>query len=130
MTKYKEYFQNMLKEHKDLFDKFRLIHDNYSLDPKTHQDDFNAHGATIMETIRDWEDKLCGRSEGSGYGSFTGGLAEKFMEEVRKEFPMIDRVGIKISMAPQPVEMAVEPAFELNKINPTNRDFDLRKIEI
>jgi len=127
MTKYKEYFLKMLEEHKDLFEMFRPVHDKYTLDMHAHQDEFNKMGASVMETIRDWEDRLCGRSEGSGYGSFTGNLAEKFMEEVRREFPMIDRVGIIMSA---PAAAAVpEPAFELNKITPRETAFDLKKIE-
>lgn len=114
----------MLSEHNELFDKFRGIHDKYSLDPHTHQVEFNEFGATVMETIRDWEDRLCGRSEGSGYGSFTGNLAEKFMQEIRNEFPMIDRVGIIMSSPAK-----VEPAFELNQITPKD-SFNLKKIEL
>lgn len=124
MTKYKETFLKMLEEHKDLFDLFRPIHDKYTLDMHAHQEEFNRLGASVMETVRDWEDRLCGRSEGSGYGSFTANLAEKFMDEVRREFPMIDRVGIIMSSPPK-----AEPAFELNKITPKQNAFDLKKIE-
>jgi len=129
MTKYREIYLKMLKEHKDLFDQFRPVHDKYTLDMPTHQEEFNKHGAGIMETIRDWEDKLCGRSEGSGYGSFTGNLAEKFMEEVRKEFPMIDRVGIIITQPQPKADQPLAGAFELNRISPLNNNFDLKKID-
>ena len=96
MTKYKEYFQNMLAQNKKLFDEFRAIHDTYAQaqDTEPLQESLNEVGEKVLEVIREWEDKLCNRSEGSGYAAFTGNLAEKFQQEIRREFPMIDHVGI------------------------------------
>jgi len=96
MTKYREFFQNMVSENKTLFDEFRKIHDKYhtSDDPDSLQKDFNRIGEQVMLLIREWEDRLCGRSEKGQFSAFTGKLAEKFQEEVRREFPAIDRVGI------------------------------------
>jgi hypothetical protein len=108
MTKYKEYFDRMIIENKDLFDEFKAIHDRYGLEGEKIQKEFNDLGAKVQAVIRQWEDKLCGRSEGSGYASFTGGLAQKFQDEIRKIFPFIDSVGIIIKE---------EPAFNLKKIN-------------
>lgn len=125
MTKYKEYCLQMFDNHKDIFDEFRPLHDKYHKEPSRHQDEFNAKGAKVMEIIKEWEDKLCSRSEGNGYASFTAGLAEKFMEEVRKEFPMIDRIGLVVTKM-KPIEKPA-PAFALNKIN-LSSDFDLKKI--
>lgn len=113
MTKYKEYFDRMMSENKELFDEFKQIHDRYGLEQEKLQAEFNEVGAKVQSVIRTWEDKLCGRSEGSGYASFTGGLAQKFQDEVRKAFPMIDNVGI-ISETPAVVE---EVVFSLKKIN-------------
>lgn len=103
MTKFKEYFENMLKVNKKLFDDFKLLHDQYALDPDTWQEEFNKKGEPILTIIRQWEDKLCNRSEGTGYANFSPKLAEKFQKEVKREFPQIDRVGLTI--------------FSINKIN-------------
>jgi len=105
----------MIADNKALFDEFKAIHDRYGLEGEKIQKEFNVIGAKVQSIIRLWEDKLCGRSEGSGYASFTGGLAQKFQDEVRKAFPFIDSVGIIYeTVQPSVVE---EPEFNLKKIN-------------
>lgn len=111
MTKYKEYYQLMLTNNKELFDEFRQVHDEFALqtDPSQRlRARFNKVGEKVQAVIRTWEDKLCGRSEANGYGSYSGGLAGKFQEEIRKTFPQIDSVGI-IAKTPD--------LFNLKKIN-------------
>src|SRR5260370_34505763 len=107
MTTYKEYYDRMVSQNKDLFDEFKQIHDRYGLEKDKLEREFNEIGAKVQKVIREWEDRLCGRSEGSGYASFTGSLAQKFQDEVRLSFPFIDSVGIIVE----------EPAFNLKKIN-------------
>lgn len=104
----------MIADNKDLFDEFKQIHDRYGLEQEKIQNEFNEVGKKVQTVIRQWEDKLCGRSEGSGYASFTGGLAQKFQDEVRKTFPFIDSVGIIAETAPA---VEPEPEFVLKKIN-------------
>lgn len=106
MTKYQEYVNKMIDENKEIFDIFKNLHDRYGLEQEKLQEEFNEIGGKVMQIVRTYEDRLCGRTEGSGYGSFSGNLAQKFQEELRKIFPLIDNVGIKI-----------KPAFSLKKIN-------------
>ena len=106
MTKYKEYFQRMLKENKDVFDKFTEVHFKYSADPDLHQDMFNKEGEKILKIAAEWENKLCSQSEKAGYANYTGGLAEKFQSELKVAFPLIDHVGI----------IAVRSTFKLKKL--------------
>jgi hypothetical protein len=94
MTKYKEYFNRMLQENKDDFDRFTKIHFEYSMNQEKNQEEFNHEGERIVKIIREWEDRLCKTSEKAGYGTFTGNLAEKFQAEVKSHFPLIDHVGI------------------------------------
>lgn len=94
MTKYKEYMQKMLEEHKKEFDSFAKLHLDYSLDEDKYQEEFNTEGEKILKIIHEWEDKLCKQSEKAGYSSYTGGLSEKFQTEVRSHFPLIDHIGI------------------------------------
>lgn len=105
MTKYKEYFDRMVTENKEAFDKFTQKHFEYSIDQNKHQEEFNAEGEKILKIIHEWEDKLCKQSEKAGFGSYTAGLAEKFQDEVKSHFPLIDRVGIIVKK------------FEIKKIN-------------
>ena len=103
--KYVEYYQRMINVNKEIFENFKKVHDEYGLNPEKHQDKLNAHGEKIMLIIQEWENKLCMQSEKGGYGIFTTKLADKFRNEVRKSFPNIDCVGIKIDK------------FKLKKIN-------------
>lgn len=111
MTKYQETFNQMLEQNKELFEKFAKLHDEYALSPQKLQSEFNALGAQIQNVIKTYEDRLCGHSEGSGYAAYSGQLAEKFQGLVRKKFPKIDYVGIKIKPAIQD-----QPAFTLKKL--------------
>lgn len=94
MTKYREYFERMITNEKDAFDNFRKLHMQYSLDQDNLQDQFNKEGAKIMTIIREWEQKLCSSSEKAGYGGYTTNLSEKFWQEIRKSYPLIDYVGV------------------------------------
>jgi gamma-glutamylcysteine synthetase len=106
MTKYKEYFQRMVEENKDIFRDFTLLHANYIQDDEKYQDEFNTLGGKVLDIAHEWENRLCKSSEGAGYGTFTTKLAEKFQEELRRAFPMIDHVGI----------ISVKSTFKLKKL--------------
>lgn len=84
----------MVSENKEAFDKFTNSHFQYSTDEEKYQEDFNKAGEEILKIIHEWEDKLCSQSEKAGFGNYTGNLAEKFQDEVRSHFPLIDHIGI------------------------------------
>lgn len=107
MTKYKQYFDKMVSENKEIFAEFRTLHDRYGLEGESMQDEFNQKGKKVLTIIRDYENKLCKNSEKT-YSMFTGNLAEKFWSEIRKAFPMIDYIGV-ISKS--------EPKFSIKKIS-------------
>ncbi|OGY28736.1 MAG: hypothetical protein A3J50_01325 [Candidatus Woykebacteria bacterium RIFCSPHIGHO2_02_FULL_43_16b] len=95
MTKYHKCFQEMLKENKDLFEKFKVVHDNFAQDRKKYKDEFNRVGAEVVTIIKRYENILCGHSENTGYAKFSSTLADKFWVEIRALYPRIDFVGIK-----------------------------------
>ena len=95
MTKYREAVQQMLDENKELFDEFRPIHDAYVLNPAANQAKYNSIGSTVMDTIRDYERKLCAKMGGGMYSKFSANLSEKFMEEIKKTFPKIMFIGVE-----------------------------------
>lgn len=109
MTKYKEYLNKMLRENTLIFDDFKRLHDNYSLNPEKLQREFNDEGGKILEIIRDYENRLCSNTERGMYNKFSANLAQKFQDEVRKQFPMIDHVGLK-------VEKTSNPSFFIKRI--------------
>jgi hypothetical protein len=92
--KYKEYYQKMIDQHKTLFADFQDIHDAFVTDPVAGAEKFHTEGRKVLDVIRDWDRRLCssmGRGKFSGY---TQKLSEKFWSEVRKDFSLIDKVGV------------------------------------
>ena len=96
MPKYKEYIDKMLAENKIVFDEFEKVHNEYALNPENLQATFNREGIKILEIIKEYENRLCSNTERGMYNKYSATLAEKFQNEVRKRFPMIDHVGIKV----------------------------------
>jgi len=84
----------MYSTNQELFDNFKEIHDEYTLDPSKWQKIYNDYGREIVEVIRDYERKLCIKMGSGKYGQFSASLAQKFWDEVRIKFPKIDFVGI------------------------------------
>ena len=107
MTKYKEYFQKMLNENKEVFDAFAKLHFEYSMDEDGLQTKFNEEGEKVLEIIREYEDRLCRNTERGAYNKFSGGLAEKFQELVRAHFPLVDHIGLIVT-TPQTINTASE----------------------
>ncbi|OGG14612.1 hypothetical protein A2773_02385 [Candidatus Gottesmanbacteria bacterium RIFCSPHIGHO2_01_FULL_39_10] len=95
MAKYQDYYQKMVEDNQDLFDSFKIIHDNYLVNPDAWKDKFNNIGTEIMDIIKDYENRLCGKSEGSKYSVFSTGLSDKFWTLIRKNYPKIDFIGVK-----------------------------------
>ena len=95
-VKYKEYFQKMVEQNQDLFDEFSEIHHRYTAEPVRYQAVFNTFGHQITEIVRDWDRRLCSAMGRGKFSQYSQGLSEKFWAEVRKMFPLIDKVGVKI----------------------------------
>lgn len=94
-VKYKEYFQDMVDNNKELFTSFKTIHDAYAEEPEKWQKEYNEKGQDILDIIRRYENMLCSKSEGSSYGKFSSTLSDKFWNEVRVHFPKIDFIGME-----------------------------------
>lgn len=95
-AKYREYFDLMLKDHKETFENFKDIHDHYTLEPEKYQKIYNDYGREILEIVQEYENRLCSKSENSGYGKYSTNLADKFREEVKKYLPKINSIGLQI----------------------------------
>lgn len=94
MTKTAQYLKLMLEQNQEVFSRFKKIHELYTSDPKSNQDEFNKVGYEIQDVIRRFENILCGHSEGSGYGKYSANLADKFHQEIKKIYPKIDFIGV------------------------------------
>jgi len=95
-TKFKEYFDMMVSDHKLLFDNFGDLSARYMMDDASNQEELNKQGSEIVKIVREYEERLCKNTEAGKFSNFSGGLAEKFQELVRKKYPAIDYVGITI----------------------------------
>lgn len=95
MVKYKQIFQEMIKQNKTLFAEFEEVHNKYTLASKRWQREFNQKGEEVLSVIRQYENRLCRQTEGGGYGKFASNLADKFHEEVKAHFPKIDDIGLQ-----------------------------------
>jgi len=98
MTKYKQYFLEMTEQNHDLFALFKPIHDGYQFDRKQWSQRFHQQGSDVVEVIRDWERRLCSGMEKGHHAVYSAKLAEKFWTEIKKEFPLIERVGVKSNL--------------------------------
>jgi hypothetical protein len=96
MTKYKKYLEEMIEIHSELFEEFKKAHDNFLADPKEWQAEFDEKGKKVWEIINEWEKRLCNQMESGKNSVFSGGLSEKFRDELRKRYPKIEMVGVKI----------------------------------
>ena len=104
----------MIDNNKDAFDKFRVIHDKYCLftDKNFLQEQYNEEGEKIMDIITEWEQRLCSHSEKAGYSNYSGNLSEKFHEEIKRIFPMIDYIGLIVDTT----DKTDKDKFEIKKI--------------
>jgi len=89
----------MLSGNQAIFDDFKKIHDQFALDRMKYQNEFNRQGEAVVEIIHDWEKRLCARMEGGKNGVYSANLSEKFKDEIKKVYPKIDLVGVKLSFA-------------------------------
>jgi hypothetical protein len=95
MKQNQKLFLEMTETHKDLFAKFKDIHDLFVQDHDKYKKEFNEVGSQVVDVVRRYENILCGKTENSQYGKFSNKLSEKFWQAVRTIYPKIDFVGIK-----------------------------------
>ncbi|NCN03476.1 MAG: hypothetical protein GW942_00185 [Candidatus Pacebacteria bacterium] len=95
VAKYKQYYQSMVEQNKQGFAAFKLVHDGFT-QSKVTQENYNKKGLPIVDIIRDWDRRLCSAMGKGAFSKYSEQLSEKFWNEVRKEFPLIDKVGVKV----------------------------------
>jgi hypothetical protein len=98
MTKYKQYFQQMVDKHEADFAAFQPIHDGYKQDRKKWSKQFHSEGQKVVDIIREWEQRLCSGMERGNNAVYSAQLSEKFWGEVKKRFSHIELVGVKSNL--------------------------------
>lgn len=96
-AKYLETFNEMVSKYEKEFDTFQELHDKYESDPKKWQEEFNREGAKIMDIIRTYEDRLCGKMEKTANSTYSANLSEKFRNEIKRYLPKLDMIGVVIN---------------------------------
>lgn len=95
--KFREYFEKAFNENRQQFQLFMLTCQDYMGDRAKHSEEFNRQGKEVKRILDEVEARLCGRMERGKNAVYSANLSEKYWDEVRKYFPCIDEVGIKIS---------------------------------
>lgn len=127
MPKYRDYFRQMLSEHQEAFTDFAQIHAKYQIDQQKWQSEYNKVGKPIQKLIYEYEQKLCGHSEKGEYAKYSAKLAEKFRDEVKAFFPMIDFIGVTVS-GPK-LNISKQKNTNETKNNTLSKDKDVAEIE-
>ncbi len=94
--KFKQYYQLMKDNNRELIENFTEIHAGFNQNPDKWSTQFHEVGRDVLDAIRDWERRLCYGTEKGGYAKYSANLSEKYWEEVRSEFPLIDQVGVVV----------------------------------
>ena len=82
-----------------LFADFKKIHDAFQANPEENAERFHREGRDVLDVIRSFERKLCSGMERTNNSVYSDKVAEKFWDEVRKELPLIDQVGVTVRQA-------------------------------
>lgn len=96
MPKFISMYNQMVKEHKPLFEEFKKIHEAYKLDRQKNAAEFNQVGAEVVAVVREYEQRLCGGMERGQFGKYSDKVAEKFWDRVKKDYSHIELVGVEI----------------------------------
>lgn len=93
-TKHDKYYQLMILGNQELFARFSVFTQSDLSDPKKAQE-FEEVGLEVLDTVRFWERKLCSGMERGRHAQYSNQLADKFWQQVRGDYPLIDQVGVK-----------------------------------
>ncbi len=94
MPKYLRFHQLMMEQNAALFAKFKPIHDGFAVSPTEWAAQFHSVGRDVTDICRDWERRLCHGSEKGQYAKFSQNLSDKFWGVIKKDFPLIEQVGL------------------------------------
>lgn len=95
-TKYREYYEKMVAENRQLFDDFLKINDNFKANSETNADEFHQVGQRVVDKIRDYDRRLCSAMGRGVFSTYSQKLSEKFWDLARQDFDQIDMVGVKV----------------------------------
>ncbi len=88
----------MWEAHADLLKNFQTIHDEYKSNQRSTsaKKSFDLVGKDARNVMESWDQRLCQQMERGHNGVFSSKVSEKFWLEVKKDFPLIDLVGVTV----------------------------------
>jgi|GEM_PF-244698 hypothetical protein len=112
-VKYKSYVKKMYQEHQELFDEFDGVHAAYVLNKAVNQKEYNDKGKEVIRVVEEWENRLCSRMEKGKNSTYSHRLADKFKEELRLRYSLIDFIGVEVKApATKPVPPVIKKEVE------------------
>lgn len=96
MTKYQDYYKQMVASHQQLFSDFKKINEQFALAPTQHEVEFQRLGQQVVDIIREFDRRLCSAMGRGAFSQYSQRLSEKFWALVRKNYSQIDMVGVKV----------------------------------
>lgn len=89
----------MWELHKEELAAFQDIHDTYKTNQRdrTVKGEFDTIGKKARAIMEEWDARLCQQMEKGNNSVFSSKVSEKFWTEVKKDFPLVDLVGVEIS---------------------------------
>lgn len=99
MTKFEKYYQQMWDAHKDILSQFQDVHDTYASNQRDGalKKEFDRIGLQARAVMEEWDSRLCQQMERGHNSVFSAKVSEKFWAEVKKDFKLVDLVGVEIS---------------------------------
>lgn len=94
-TKCQTYYDRAKTQNAALFATFSEAHDLYVLNPQKWEARFNKDGLPVLDILRATERQLCAGMERGKFGAYSNKVAEKFWQIVKKDYPLIEYVGVK-----------------------------------
>lgn len=101
MTKYAKYYQQMWEVNSLILREFQDIHDQYRPNQRDTavKKKFDQVGKLAREIMEQWDARLCQQMEKGKNSVFSSKVSEKFWIEVKKDFPLVDLVGVEVSFS-------------------------------
>jgi hypothetical protein len=87
--RYKQAVKELYTKNQKLIDEFNKL--------ALGTTEFDAVGRQLQTIVRQAEHYLCGKMEGSGHGSYSANLADKFYAELKTIIPNYYLIGVEIS---------------------------------
>ena len=93
--KFLQFYELLWENNQDILEEFKIIHDAFAAGDTSKEEEFHTVGIRALDKIRDWDRRLCAGMSRGQFSQYSVKLSEKFWDRVRKDFSLIDEVGVR-----------------------------------